>query len=70
MDVFKMSEPCACADGAKGEMEANYLVAWVPPDFILLASGGVDVNPEGCILWLDTLDDAFVRSLRRLGLLS
>jgi hypothetical protein len=48
-------------------MEANYLVAWVPPDFSLLASGGVDVNPEGCILWLDTLDDAFVRSLRRLG---
>ena len=54
----------------KGEMEVNYLVAWVPPDFIALASGGVDVNPEGCILWLDMLDDAFVRSLRRLGLLS
>jgi hypothetical protein len=51
-------------------MEANYLIAWVPPDFIALASGGVDVNPEGCILWLDTLDDAFARSLRRLGLLS
>jgi hypothetical protein len=60
----------ACADGASGEMEANYLVAWVPPDFIPQASGGVDVNPEECILWLDTLDDAFVRSLRRLGLLS
>jgi hypothetical protein len=29
-------------------MEVNYLVAWVPPDFIALASGGVDVNPEGC----------------------
>jgi hypothetical protein len=60
----------AYADGAKGEMEANYLVAWVPPDFIPLAGGGVDVNPEGCILWLDTLDDAFVRSLRRLGFVS
>jgi hypothetical protein len=59
----------AYADGASGEMEVNYLVDWVPPDFTLLASGGVDVNPEGCILWLDTLDDAFVRSLRRLGLL-
>jgi hypothetical protein len=62
MRAFKYS------DGASGEMEANYLVAWVPPDFIELASRGVDVNPEGCILWLDTIDDEFVRSLRRLGL--
>jgi hypothetical protein len=57
------------AGGAKGEMEVSYLVAWVPPDFIALASGGIDVNPEQCILWLDTLDDAFVRSLRGLGFL-
>jgi hypothetical protein len=56
------------ADGASGEMEANYLVGWVPPDFIQLASDGVEANPEGCILWLDTLDDEFVRSLRRLSL--
>ena len=60
----------AYADGARGEMEANYLVAWVPPDFIQLASGGVGVNPEACILWLDTLDDEFMRSLRRLGFLT
>jgi hypothetical protein len=57
------------ADGAKGEMEANYLVAWVPPDFIQLATRGLRVNPEQCILWLDTLDDEFVRSLRRLDFL-
>jgi hypothetical protein len=55
-------------DGTPGEMEANYLVAWVPPDFIPLAGGGIDVNPEGCIVWLDTLDDEFVQSVRRLGL--
>ena len=60
----------AYADGARGEMDANYLVAWVPPDLIQLANGGVAVNPEKCILWLDTLDDEFVRSLRRLGFLS
>ena len=47
-------------------MEANYLVAWVPPDFIQLASRGVRVNPEQCIRWLDAQDDEFVRSLRRL----
>jgi len=57
----------AHADGACGEMDANYLVAWVPPDLIQLANAGVAVNPETCILWLDALDDEFVRSLRRLG---
>jgi hypothetical protein len=60
----------AYPDGARGEMNVNYLVAWVPPDFIQLASAGLAVNPEACILWLDTLDDAFVRSLRRMGFLS
>jgi hypothetical protein len=53
-------------DGGQGELEANYLVAWVPPDFIALASAGVDANPQECILWLDTLDDEFVQSLKRL----
>jgi hypothetical protein len=38
----------------------------VPPDFIELASRGVKANPEECILWLDTLDDEFVQSLKRL----
>ena len=28
----------AYADGAKGEMEANYLVAWVPPDSNMAAA--------------------------------
>jgi hypothetical protein len=60
----------AYADGACGEMDANYLVAWVPPDLIQLANAGVAVNPEACILWLDTLDDEFVRSLRRLGFIT
>ena len=60
----------AYADGARGEMDANYLVAWVPPDLIQLANAGVAVNPEACILWLDTLDDEFVRSLRRLGFIT
>jgi len=58
------------ADGTRSEVEANYLVAWVPPDFIELASGGIAVIPEQCIEWLDTRDDAFVRSLRRMGFLT
>jgi hypothetical protein len=56
-------------DGSEGEADVSYLVAWVPPDFIRLASGGIAVNPEQCIQWLDTIDDAFTQSLARLGLL-
>jgi hypothetical protein len=52
-----------------GEREANYLVAWVPPDFIALADAGIGVNPEGCIVWLDEYDDDFVRSLRSMNFL-
>jgi hypothetical protein len=55
-------------DGVRGETDRNYLVAWIPPDFVELASAGIAVNPEECIQWLDTRDDAFVRSLRRIGL--
>jgi hypothetical protein len=29
----------------------KYLVSWVPPQLVELASQGIDVNPEGCILW-------------------
>lgn len=57
-------------DGRVGEMQANYLVAWVPPDFLELANAGIKVNPEECIVWLDTLDNAFVQSLRRLKLIT
>jgi hypothetical protein len=56
-------------DHTTGEIEANYLVAWVPPDFIELAEAGIEANPEGCIMWLDELDDDFVRSLRSMKLL-
>jgi hypothetical protein len=58
------------ADGVNGELQANYLVAWVPPDFFEFADSGVDANPEGCIQWLDMLDNAFVQSLRRLKLIA
>jgi len=29
----------------------QYLVSWVPPQLLELASQGIDVNPEQCILW-------------------
>ena len=29
------------------------LLSWVPPLLIGLAQSGIDVNPEGCIRWID-----------------
>jgi len=57
------------ADHRTSEIDASYLVAWVPPDFIELADAGIRANPEDCIRWLDTLDDDFVRSIRSMKLL-
>jgi hypothetical protein len=59
----------ALEDGAKREMPANFLVAWVPPAFIELANKGILVNPEECIAWLDELDNSFTQTLRRLNLI-
>jgi hypothetical protein len=35
------------------ESYARYLIAWVPPALVELATAGIEVNPEGCIAWLD-----------------
>ena len=35
------------------EANANYLRSWVPGPFLELVSGGIAVNPEECIRWLD-----------------
>lgn len=34
----------------------NYLVAWVPPAMEEIVARGIDVNPEGCIAWLEDTD--------------
>jgi len=57
------------ADRRTSEIDASYLVAWVPPDFIELADAGIRANPESCIRWIDELDDDFVRSLRSMNFL-
>ena len=33
-----------------------WLVSWVPPEQIRLADGGIEVNPEQCIQWLDDFE--------------
>ena len=39
-------------DARHAEYDSEYLVAWVPRDFVELADQGVKVNPEECIQWL------------------
>jgi hypothetical protein len=46
-----------------------YLIAWVPPEFLELASDGIDVNPEKCIRWAEDVEADFVYQLRGAGLL-
>jgi hypothetical protein len=59
----------AYADGHKAVKPANFLIAWVPPIFLELANGGIEVNPEECIAWLDTLDNPFTQKLKQLNLI-
>ena len=42
------------APGARGP----YLVAWIPPIFLVRAQAGIDVNAMDCIAWLDDCDVA------------
>jgi hypothetical protein len=57
------------ASGTEGMVRADFLVAWIPPDFVKLADAGIDANPEQCIQRLDTLDIPFVKHLRELKLM-
>lgn len=42
------------APGARGP----YLVAWIPPIFLVRAQAGIDVNAMECIAWLNDCDVA------------
>ena len=46
-----------------------YLVSWVPPVFVDLASAGIGVNPEACILWLNDADVPLRADLRQRNLI-
>jgi hypothetical protein len=47
----------------------NYLVSWVPAIFVGVATGGIDVNPEACIWWLDEEETCLSGLLREQGIL-
>lgn len=51
-----------------GEREKKvYLVTWVPPIFVESVSRAIDVNPEGCIQWLEDSDTEMGRNLLKEG---
>ena len=49
--------------------DTEYLIAWVPPEFVSLANQGVDVNPEQCIMWLSDTSVELAKVLRAQSLL-
>lgn len=49
--------------------DTEYLIAWVPPEFVGLASEGISVNPEQCILWLSDTSVELASTLRAENLL-
>jgi len=57
-------------DGRSNDCYANYLISWIPPQFVELVSKGIYVNPEECIVWLSDSTVRFGQKLRREGLLA
>ncbi len=51
------------------EWNDTYLLAWVPPDFLELASAGIEVNPEECIRWAEDANAETLHVLRGAGFL-
>ncbi len=50
-------------------LDKEYLIAWVPLEFVGLANEGIDVNPEQCIQWLSDTSVELARALRAENLL-
>lgn len=49
--------------------DTEYLIAWVPPEFVSLANDGIDVNPEQCIMWLSDTSVELAKALQAENLL-
>lgn len=47
----------------------EYLIAWIPPEFVDLANEGINVNPEQCIMWLSDTSVELAKVLRAQSLL-
>lgn len=47
-----------------GSFDTEYLIAWVPSEFVSIANAGIEVNPEQCIMWLSDTSVELAKSLR------
>jgi len=56
-------------DGSSDPSFTDYLVSWVPGDFVPLVERGIYVNPEHCTLWLADTPVPLAHALRSLDLL-
>lgn len=50
--------------------DSEYLIAWMPSEFVDFADDGIHVNPEQCITWLSDTSVELARVLRTQGPLS
>jgi hypothetical protein len=48
--------------------EVDYLISWVPRDFVQSVDRGINVNPEECIVWLADSKVSVAEALRAQGL--
>jgi len=53
--------------GLPGEAE-GYLLSWVPEEYVRIAQRGIDVNPEGCLEWVNESKRPFILELSHFGL--
>ena len=49
--------------------QRNYLLSWVPNEFISLVTSGIKVNSVECLQWLDDTDLLLTTTMRRIGLI-
>ena len=47
--------------------DSEYLIAWMPSEFVDFADDGIHVNPEQCITWLSDTSVELARVLRTQG---
>jgi len=51
----------ALLDAPKAKHWESSLIAWVPPVFVPLVQAGINVIPEGCVLWLEDCPSSLQR---------
>ena len=53
--------------GSQVDCDVNFLISWVPSEFVSLVNNGIDVNPERSIVWASTVKRNFTQILKNQG---